>query len=182
MDVARWNMQQCSRCDTLTMIVKLCKEGRCRQCCANADCCSTTAPLAPPPHSDDDPPTWDDDLGGPAVYESVPAESSTALAPGSVTEEQNPEPAPGRSRGAKRRRKAARLLVRKLYQMMLAAPPQSPTPEVEMMGADVTGSCLDNSLDDPDDHLLAQQQAGLDDETLQLIKRLAALPEQTYTT
>ena len=49
-----------------------------------------------------------------------------------------------------------------------------------MMGADVTGSCLNNGLDDPNDHLLVQQQARLDDETLQLIKMLAALPEQTH--
>ena len=64
--------------------------------------------------------------------------------------------------------------------MKLAAPPQSPTLEVKMMGADVTGSCLSNNLDDPDDHLFAQQQAGLDDETLQLVQILAALPEETH--
>ena len=64
--------------------------------------------------------------------------------------------------------------------MMLAAPPHSPTPEVEIMGAGITGSCLSDCLDVPDDHLLAQQQAGLDDETLQLVQMLAALPEQTH--
>ena len=63
---------------------------------------------------------------------------------------------------------------------MLTAPPQSSTPEIEMMGANVTSSCLSDGLDDPDDHLLAQQQAGLDDETLQLVRMLAALPEQTH--
>ena len=59
--------------------------------------------------------------------------------------------------------------------MMLAAPPRSPTLEVEMMGVGITGSCLGDCLDVLDAHLLAQQQAGLDDETL-----LAALPEQTH--
>ena len=62
--------------------------------------------------------------------------------------------------------------------MMRAAPPQSPTPEIETLDADVTGSCLNNGLDDLDDRLFVQQQ--VDDETLQLIGMLAALPEQTH--
>ena len=49
-----------------------------------------------------------------------------------------------------------------------------------MMGADVTGSCLGDGLDNQDDHLLVQQQAGLDDETLQLVRMLAALAKQTH--
>ena len=48
------------------------------------------------------------------------------------------------------------------------------------MTAGITGSCLDASLSDPDDHLFAQQQAGLDDETIELIKLLSALPEQSH--
>jgi hypothetical protein len=95
-------------------------------------------------------------------------------------QQQSAGSAPGKSRGAKKRRKAARRKVRRLYQIILAASPQSPTPEVEMMGADVTYSFLGDGLDNPDDHLLAQQQAGLDDETLQLVRMLAALHEQTH--
>ena len=64
---------------------------------------------------------------------------------------------------------------------MQAAPPQSPTAEVQMMGGDITGSCLDNDLGDPDDHMLARQQAGLDDETLQLVQKLAARPNRNTT-
>ena len=64
--------------------------------------------------------------------------------------------------------------------MMLAAPPQSLAPEIEMMGAGIIGSRLSDCLDVPDDHLLAQQQAGLDNETLQLVQMLAALSEQTH--
>ena len=49
-----------------------------------------------------------------------------------------------------------------------------------MMGVGITGSCLSDCLDVPDNHLLAQQQAGLDNETLQLVQMLVALSEQTH--
>ena len=164
------------RCDLLTMTVNLCRQGLCKVCCASVRCCSESTPLNPRPPSDDDPPqSGPPKASGLATVNTLPTEVAVVS-----TQQQSEGPAPGKSRSAKKRRRAARRKVRRLYQMMLAAPPQSPTPEVEMMGADITGSCLDDSLDDPNDHILARQQAGLDDETLRLVQMLAALPEQTH--
>ena len=170
------DLAPCGSCGLRTRAVNLCIHALCKACCASTRCCSKDVTLNPRPPLDDDPAQ-----GGPprapdqAVAGTLPAKTVDI-----GNQEQSKGPAPGNSRGAKKRRRLAKLKLRRMYQRMQAAPPQSPTAEVQMMGGDITGSCLDNGLGDPDDHMLARQQAGLDDETLQLVQMLAALPEQKH--